>query len=200
MVQAKKGDIDYLDFLISVGKSKRVLRTGWVEKKIKNSESIAEHSFRLGVMAMVLADEIGKGKDIPLDKNKLIKMALLHDIGEVITGDIIIQRGDIIDVRKRDEKELSEKEGIREIFDKINKEKEYLAIFDEMIARDTPESIIFWELDKLEMALQAFEYEKEQNVNLDEFFQSVELYINDVFLKIFFNTMIKKRRVRNEGK
>ena len=97
---------DYLDFLKNVGKSKRLLRTGWVREKVKDPESVAEHSFRVSVLAMVLTDKLG----YDLDKNKLIKMALLHDLGEVITGDIVTERFDVIDIKKRDAKEKDERE------------------------------------------------------------------------------------------
>jgi len=66
--------IDYLGFLKEVGKSKRLLRSGWIREKVNDPESVAEHSFRVGVLAMVLSDAI------KVDKDKLIKMALLHVI------------------------------------------------------------------------------------------------------------------------
>ncbi len=139
---------------------------------------------------MVLADKLGSN----LDKNKLIKMALLHDLAEVITGDIITERWDVIDIDKREKKEQLEKEGIRKIFGKIDQGDEYVAIFEEMINRLTPEAKIFFQLDKLEMALQALEYEKEQGVNLEEFFVSVgSFYTKDPFIKNIFNDIVKSR-------
>ena len=46
-------------------------------------ESVAEHSWRLALMAMLLEDEYPN-----LDINKVIKMCLIHDLGEAFTGDI----------------------------------------------------------------------------------------------------------------
>lgn len=46
-------------------------------------ESVAEHSWRLTAMALFLTDEFSE-----LDINKVIKMCIIHDIGEVFTGDI----------------------------------------------------------------------------------------------------------------
>ena len=60
--------LSYLDFFKTIGASKRLLRSGWVRENVKDPESVAEHSFRVGVLAMVLADQIGNN----LDKNKLI--------------------------------------------------------------------------------------------------------------------------------
>ena len=92
---------NYLDFFKTVGKSKRILRSGFVREKVISPESVAEHSFRTGVIAMVLSDKVGSN----LNKDKLIKMALIHDIGEIITGDVVVQRGEVIDLTLRDSKE-----------------------------------------------------------------------------------------------
>lgn len=183
--------VDYLDFFKTVGESKRLLRTGWVREKVKDPESVAEHSFRVSVLAMVLSDKLG----YDLDKNKLIKMALLHDLGEVITGDIVTERFDVIDIKKRDAKEKDEREGIKEIFGKIGLSDEYVKIFDEMIGRTTPEAKVFWQFDKLEMALQAHEYEEEQGKDLEEFFTSVGLYhVREPLIRRIFDEIMKKRK------
>lgn len=183
--------IDYLGFLRTVGKSKRLLRSGWVREKVKDPESIAEHSFRVGVIAMVLADKLGES----LDKEKLIKMALIHDLGELVTGDIVVERWDVIDFKKRDQKEKEEREGIKKIFAKIEGADEYLAIYDEMVQRNTEEARAFWQLDKLEMALQALEYEEEQGKNLEEFFVSVGLhYVQNPLVKEIFDKIVAARK------
>ncbi len=150
--------IDYLDFFKTVGKSKRLLRSGPVREGIKDPESVAEHTFRTSVIAMVLSDKLG----YEVDKEKLVKMAIIHDIGEIITGDIVVQRGEVIDLKLRDEKELKEKEGIKDIFGKVGDGELYEEIFKEMIDRKSQEAKIFWQFDKLEMALTALEYEIEQ--------------------------------------
>lgn len=189
--------IDYVAFFKEVGKSKRLLRTGWIREKIKDPESVAEHSFRVGVMAMVLSDKLG----IPLNKEKLMKMALLHDLGEVITGDVVTERGNIVDIKLRDEKEKKEHAGIRKIFSTIEGTDEYDDIFHEMIGRATPEAKIFWQFDKLEMVLQALEYEEEQGKDLEEFFESVRIhYIRDSFLSKIFNAIVSQRPKRRRKK
>lgn len=193
---AKK--INYLDFFRTVGKSKRLLRSGWIREKIKDPESVAEHSFRVGILAMVLTDALGDGK---LDKDKLIKMAILHDLGELVTGDTVVvsPRGDIIDVKKNAEKEKGEKEGIRKIFNKISQGDKYAEIFDEMIGIVTPEAKIFWQLDKLEMAIQALEYEKEQGKSLDGFFRTADLYIREPLLRKMFEEILKARVIKRKS-
>lgn len=185
---SSKRKVDYVDFFKTIGKSKRLLRSGWVREGVKDPESVAEHSFRVGVLAMVLAGRLN------VDKEKLMKMALLHDLGELVTGDIVTERWDIIDVQKREEKEKEEREEIKKIFDKIGQGDEHVAIFDEMIGRTTPEAKVFWQLDKLEMALQALEYEEEQGKDLEEFFLNVDLYhLIDSLPRKIFEEIVKQR-------
>lgn len=143
---------------------------------------------------MIFADHFG------LDREKLIRMAILHDLGELITGDIVWTRGKIMDIQKRITKETAEMEGIIEIFKTISKENEFKNIFEEMIERRSREAKIFWQLDKLEMALQAMEYEKENNKNLDEFFLNSDLQISDLFLRKIFRQILKLRPKNNEKK
>lgn len=182
--------INYLDFFKTVGKSKRLLRSGPVREGIKDPESVAEHSFRTGVIAMVLSDKVGNN----LNKDKLIKMALIHDIGEIITGDIVVQRGEIIDLALRDSKEEQERIGIKEIFNQIQEGEIYAEIFEEMIARKSPEAKIFWQFDKLDLAITALEYEEEQGKQLDEFFLDANTHMKEPLLKEVLEKIMKSRK------
>lgn len=176
-----------VDFMATVGKSKRLLRSGWVREKVKDPESVAEHSFRITVLAIVLADQLG------VDKEKLIKMTFVMNLGEITTGDLVFERGELIDIKKKGEKESKEKEGVKNILRDIGADKEYINIFDEMIKRKSPEAKIFWQIDKLEMAMQALEYEKDQNKRLDEFFTNAGLQIETPILKKIFLEILKRR-------
>ncbi|MGE4650712.1 MAG: HD domain-containing protein, partial [Myxococcota bacterium] len=71
-------------FFQKVLELKNVPRQGWKEKlEIINPESVAEHSYSTATISMVLSDLKG------LNTEKIIKMALLHDLAESIIGDII---------------------------------------------------------------------------------------------------------------
>src|SRR3989344_2717716 len=181
---------NYLEFLKLVGKSKRIPRTGWVREKVKNPESIAEHSFRVGVIAMILAD------DLLVNKEKVMKMALLHDLGETFTGDIVWTRGDVVDIKIRDQKEKEELKNLIKFFNTIDKGEEFIKIFKEMLLADSEEARIFWQIDKLEMAIQAFEYEEEQGESLDEFFKNADLFVMEPLLKSILNKIMKRRELR----
>jgi len=66
-----------LNFLIETGKLKGKQRRGWTIHQIKNPETTAEHIFHLALLAWVL------GKEKGLKIERVIKMALVHDLCEV---------------------------------------------------------------------------------------------------------------------
>ncbi|KAG8582636.1 hypothetical protein GDO81_008142 [Engystomops pustulosus] len=70
-----------LHFMKFVGQLKRVPRTGWVYRKVEKPESVSDHMYRMAVMAMLTEDK-------KLNKDRCIKLALVHDMAECIVGDI----------------------------------------------------------------------------------------------------------------
>src|SRR5437763_1962938 len=116
--------IELLDFANTIGKLKKVKRAAWIRMKISEGESSADHSFRVVVLAMVVA------KAFKLDEGKLIKMAIIHDLGEIEIGDLVIARGKKIFKKQRAEKERKEAEAISKMFK--NFDKEYDILFKEI--------------------------------------------------------------------
>ena len=72
-----------LDFILQVEKLKRMPRLYWSLRKVKNPETVADHIFTLILMTWIF----GKKIHPKLDQEKLIKMALCHDLYAVFTGD-----------------------------------------------------------------------------------------------------------------
>ena len=66
-------------------KLKDIIRTGWVRSGISGGESVAEHIYHTAVNTLILRKIFS---DIPIDWDKLLVMALVHDLSEAITGDI----------------------------------------------------------------------------------------------------------------
>ncbi len=73
---------DILNFLIEVGKLKRKPRRGWQVHQIKNPETTAEHIFRVAILAWTL------GRKRKMNLERVIKMALIHDLCEVYAPDL----------------------------------------------------------------------------------------------------------------
>src|SRR6266581_1310910 len=70
-----------------LGKLKTLKRTGWTNYDIPLPESVADHSFGVALLAMFMAPYF------EVDAHKALRMAVLHDLGEAVIGDVITQRG-----------------------------------------------------------------------------------------------------------
>jgi putative hydrolase of HD superfamily len=70
-----------LEFLRSAERLKNVTRTAWTSEG--HRESVAEHTWRLCLMALVFKDQLGD-----VDFARLLSICIIHDLGEAISGDI----------------------------------------------------------------------------------------------------------------
>ena len=174
-----------IEFFKVIGKLKNIKRTGWVNHNIPNPESVAEHSFRTSIMAMILAPKV------EADVNKSVKMSLIHDIGEAETGDIIIMHGKkkLGNYLSKSEKE---REAVKMIFSLVEGD-EYLGLFDEFEKNESKEAKLVKEIDKLEMAMQAYEYEVMHKINLEEFFENSRTLITSKEIKEILDDIEKLR-------
>ena len=128
----------YIEFLNKIEKLKCNTRHSWTSSG--RQESVAEHSWRLAVMAMLCADEYPE-----LDMSKVIKMCLIHDFGEAITGDIPA-------FLKTNQNEIDEDNAVVKLLSELPDDfrDELQSLFDEMNARKTSEAKMFKSLDNLE--------------------------------------------------
>ncbi|KMO39712.1 phosphohydrolase [Methylobacterium tarhaniae] len=132
-----------LDFLRRAEALKSTLRSGTTASG--RQESTAEHSWRLCLMVMVLAGSVGG-----VDVLKLIKMCLIHDLGEAIGGDI-----PATDPRAAD-KTAQERRDLLTLTAPLPLERrhEILILWEEYEAGTSPEAILAKGFDKLETILQ----------------------------------------------
>jgi 5'-deoxynucleotidase YfbR-like HD superfamily hydrolase len=180
---------EFLDLALEIGILKKVQRTGWVLKGIKDVESVAEHSWRVAMLALFLGENLG------LDTLKLVKMSLIHDLGEVLIGDVKWEQGaEVIGSQKK--KHQDEGKAIQKMFADNPSFNEYVALWDEFNEQKTKEAKIVKELDKLEMAIQAFEYQKEgySQELLEEFWENAEKYLKKGKLKEYFDFLKEQRK------
>lgn len=130
-----------LDILNTASCLKDNTRHSWTPKGRR--ESVAEHSWRLSLFAYFIKDEF---PDVEIDK--VIKMCILHDMGEAFTGDI-----PSFNKTENDEgKELSALFGWVESLPK-NFSDELMDLYNEMLQQKTEESKLYKALDKLEAAI-----------------------------------------------
>ena len=141
-------------------------RHSWTSTNRK--ESVAEHSWRLSLIALLLEKEI---KDV--DFQKVIKMCIVHDLGEAITGDIP-------SFLKTKEDSKTEQKAIITLMEKLPEPQktDMLTLFEEMEKRESIESKIYKALDRLEAVIQhneapiaswlPLEYELQQSYGWEE--------------------------------
>jgi putative hydrolases of HD superfamily len=135
-----------LAFLRSAERLKTVTRSGWTSAGQR--ESVAEHTWRLCLMAMVLY-----GRDDRIDLGKLLRMCLIHDLGEAIGGDIPAPE------QARDGaggKAARERDDLLELIHPLPDEAraEITGLWDEYEAAESAEARLAKGLDKLETILQ----------------------------------------------
>lgn len=133
------------DFLRQAGDLKDTLRSGYTNAG--HQESTAEHSWRLALLVIALEPHLGG-----YDMATLLKMAILHDLGEAVTGDVpaIHQQGD--PKIRRD----AEREALALLTRPLPAEtaEAMRSLAAEYDSGDTPEAALMKGLDKLETIFQ----------------------------------------------
>lgn len=132
----------FLSFLDITEKMKCNTRHSWTSSG--RHESVAEHSWQLTLMAFLLQDEFPE-----LDMDKVIKMCLVHDLGEAVTGDIpafVKTTGD----------EQTEARAVEELLAYLpdRQQQRFSELFAEMDAQESEEAKLYKALDKLEALIQ----------------------------------------------
>ena len=181
--------MNVLDFAETIGKLKRIKRSGWVRIGVPDPESVADHIFRLSNLVLVTAHELN------INQEKIVRMALVHDLGESITGDIVVDRGGKT-VGSLEEKHLKERQSIESILGGLKDGQELISLWDEFEHQETRESVILKQLDRLEMVMTALEYEKDINNSkkLDEFWESARKIIREPLIVDWFKQLESKRK------
>lgn len=134
--------LQLLDFMKKIEKLKCNTRHSWTSDG--THETVAAHSWRLSVFAMLIKDEI---PDVDVDK--VIRMCLIHDFGEAVTGDIP-------SFEKTEEDERQEEKALGELLSELpeNLKNEFSELLNEMGRLETKEAKLYKALDKLEAVIQ----------------------------------------------
>ncbi|WP_287585518.1 HD family hydrolase [Candidatus Borrarchaeum sp.] len=182
--------MDLIKFFEVTNILKRLPRTGWLVKGIKDPESIAAHSFSTTLMALIL----GIDRD-DINLQKLLIMSILHDISESQIGDLTPSSIELIGGNER-KKEL-EKKATKKLFELLDEKKrtELFSIYEQYINNETKEAKFLHQIDKLEMLFQAVEYQRAgyPKKNLNEFWSATESITDKTLAEIL---AYLKRRYR----
>ena len=145
-----------IDFLLEANALERVPRAGFVMSGVASPENVAAHTAGMAVAAMLIADRM----DAPVDRGRMLTMALLHDIGESRTGDVAL-------VLKTDEDRAEEARAVAGILDGMP--EHYAGVLAEYEAQETVESRIVKSADKLQMMAKIIAYEADGDGDFEAF-------------------------------
>jgi putative hydrolase of HD superfamily len=151
---------------LEINHLKQLYRQGWLRVGISREqcESVADHIYAMSMLVWLVADA---GLAPGVDRDKALRMVLAHELGEIYTGDIV--PGDHVPL---EEKQRLERNALRRVAGKLQFGQEFVDLWEEFEAGDSPESRLVRQLDRLEMALQALVYEKHGYQNMDSFYRS----------------------------
>jgi putative hydrolases of HD superfamily len=138
---------ELLAFIKRAEKLKTELRHSWLSDRARQ-ESVAEHSWMLTLIALAVFDSIA----IEVDQLKVMKMVVVHDLAEAVTGDI-----PTFEVSKRqDDKYANEVAAIAAITSGLPPKvaDEIMSLWQEMEEKQTPEAKLAQCLDKSEVLIQ----------------------------------------------
>ena len=162
---------------------KTIPRQGWIDKLgLEKPESVSDHTFSMAMMALFFSEMQN------LDTLKVLKMCLIHDLAESRTGDLTPEKISKIEKTKLEMKTMEEI-----LLDLPEEFRSQMSdIWIELLERKTPESVLVHEIDKLEMALQAKQYEKAGNLNINSFLKTAENEIKNPQLKELFTKIVNQ--------
>ena len=161
-----------LSTLIELQRLKRLDRTGWTLRGLPNgTESVAAHSFGVGVTAMLLADEfISRG--ISVDVEKVLRIALLHDWAEVRVGDMPRTATFYFGSDARKEAETAAFSDV--VRDVDSAEGLYGSLYSDYEQRSSLEARLVKAADVLDLLVQVLALERAGARGLDEFWEVAE--------------------------
>ncbi|XBW34884.1 hypothetical protein QEN19_000448 [Hanseniaspora menglaensis] len=149
-------------------------RTGWVDRGLEDCESISDHIFRVTFMSQFL-------KSPNLNISKCFSIALAHDIAEALVGDIT-PTDKTVDKHEKHYREKITIEYICDLIKPYNEEaaKKLLEDWNAYENVSCEEAVYVKDLDKYELLVQAFEYEKRHpELDVEEFWGALNMIKTD---------------------
>jgi 5'-deoxynucleotidase len=157
-----------LSILIELQRLKRLERTGWALRGMPaGTESVAAHSFGVSVTAMLLADKLLNAGE-PVDANRVLKMAVLHDWAEARVGDMPRTAATYF---SSDARKNAEQAAFADISQSLPDRDSYRELHREYEQRQTLEARLVKAADVIDLLVQVLALERAGARGLDEFWE-----------------------------
>ena len=150
---------------------KQLFRKGWLERGIAPAqcETVAEHTFGNAMLCLLLGQQQPE-----LNLEKVLRMALIHDLGEVYVGDLTPQ-----DNVQKTEKYPLEKAAMTQILRDLPGSQTLMENWEEYEAQETAEARFVKQIDRLEFALQAAHFDQSGLIEGKDLLLKVGTQISD---------------------
>lgn len=139
-----------IKFYFQINQLKNIYRQGWIQFKgegfKEKCESVADHCFGVAMLALAVINE----HNLSLNVEQVLKLTLVHELGEIYAGDITPRDGVSLE-----EKHEMEKASVHKVLDNISWGDEYIKLWEEYEESKTAESQFVKEIDKLEFIFQS---------------------------------------------
>ena len=143
-------------FLCAIDRMETLPRTGFFYAGIPHPESVAAHSYGVAVIAMLLVDQL----EMTIDKERVLRMAIIHDMTEALLTDI---PSVIFKYLDKDQKIFAERKTAEVLLKPIN--DVYLSLWEEFEQAETVESKIIKCADKLQLCVKILNYTQDKRGN-----------------------------------
>jgi putative hydrolase of HD superfamily len=157
---------DLMALYTQIATLKLLPRTGWLQRGVPNPESVAEHTFGVATLALLIGGTIDG-----LDRGKLLAIAMLHDLAEALLSDLPASAKRFIGAAH---KHAAERSALEEMLARLPNRDEYLALWDEYAHGCSREARLVKGIDRVEMLAQALSYERAGSRALGEFWEDIE--------------------------
>jgi len=185
-----------LEFLMEMARLKAVPRLGWLLRGVREVESVAAHSFGVALTAMLLAD-LARQKGLVVDVERTLRMALLHDLAEARMGDL---PSTVKPYFGAGALRRAEDGAVTAILHQLGElGEEWHEIWREYEDRLTLEARLVKAADKVDLLVQAIEYERGGARTLDEFWQNAEEDFARLGLEDLITDLISALRASREN-
>jgi putative hydrolases of HD superfamily len=183
---------------------KQVRRQGWMDRGVRNAESVADHSWSVALLAWCLAAE----RD-DLDRNRVLLLGLVHDLPEALAGDVTpfdvhrdadgnIAREHFVAVpgyssEIQDEKRKAEEAALTDMLAGLPEplRADLFSAWQEYDENQTPEARFVKQVDKLETVIQADLYQRAQpELVIDSFRAGARRDVIDPQLQVLLDVLL----------
>ncbi len=159
-----------IDLILELDVLEKLPRMGFLLQGVTDPESVAAHCFGVALTAMLMADAMEE----EVDAERVLRMALLHEVSEAKVTDLPYRALRYIDPQT---KSRAERAVVHDLLGPMN--EAYASLWEEFEAAETLEARIVRAADKVQMMAKVLRYEREGRGNLADFWVNVEFNEND---------------------